>query len=244
MQEYFPLDTREYRFVDSDTKEVHIADLFLPDSNTVLEFQHSLISEEEFLSRTNFHIKEGRRIVWLFDESEKTPQPDHFGKFKHSNMETSFSAVLRPNPYCCRFPQNPYAARYFLWLKNPRKCLARLNDLEVFADRLVICVYTGLQGDRFHRLEHKKHEDDKTNVTFSLHDIIMTEGMDIEEFFAPEEHWQQQPPWMNLFAYFNLAKANYEFKIAEAQFKQKQHEEINERPIQPIKRYKKRGFHF
>ena len=121
MQEYFPLDTREYRFVDSDTKEVHIADVFLPDSNTVLEFQHSPISEEEFLSRTNFHKKEGRRIVWLFDESEKNPQPDHFGKFKLSNMETSFRAELGPNPYCCRFPQNPYADRYFLWLKNPRR---------------------------------------------------------------------------------------------------------------------------
>ncbi|MBQ1343096.1 MAG: hypothetical protein IIY40_02915 [Firmicutes bacterium] len=244
MQEYFPLDIREYRFVDSATKEVHIADVFLPDFNTVLEFQHSSISDEEFLSRTNFHLNEGRRMVWLFDESEKTPQPEHFGKFKRSYMGTTFPRELSPSPYYCNFVQNPYADRYFLWLRNPRKCLASLKDLEVLADRLVICVYTGLQGDCFHRLVHKKHEDDETTVTFSLHDIIMREGMDIEEFFTPEEYWQQQPPWMNRFAPFNHAKAMYEFQIETAKVEQKRREEINKSPSQPRIISTKRNFHF
>lgn len=45
MQEYFPDESREVRFVDEKTGEVHIADVFLQESNTVLEFQHSPIKE-------------------------------------------------------------------------------------------------------------------------------------------------------------------------------------------------------
>ena len=61
MQEYFPREACEVRFVDDETGEIHIADAFLEGSNTVLEFQHSPISEQEFLSRTIFHLKNGRR---------------------------------------------------------------------------------------------------------------------------------------------------------------------------------------
>ena len=61
MQEYFPREACEMRFVDDETGEIHIADVFLEASNTVLEFQHSPISEDEFKSRTIFHLKNGRR---------------------------------------------------------------------------------------------------------------------------------------------------------------------------------------
>ena len=46
MQEYFPREACEMRFVDDETGEIHIADVFLEASNTVLEFQHSPISED------------------------------------------------------------------------------------------------------------------------------------------------------------------------------------------------------
>ncbi len=69
MQEYFPREAQEYRFKDEETGEVHIADVYFEQELTVLEFQHSPIDKEEFISRTAFHLKHGRRVVWLFDES-------------------------------------------------------------------------------------------------------------------------------------------------------------------------------
>ncbi len=80
MQALFSPDAIEYRFNDPETGKVkHIADVFLENSNTVIEFQHSPISDEDFLSRTNFHLLSGRRIVWIFDERK----PDSFwGKLK------------------------------------------------------------------------------------------------------------------------------------------------------------------
>ena len=43
MQSYFPKESREYRFQDMETGEIHIADVFDSETNTVIEFQHSPI---------------------------------------------------------------------------------------------------------------------------------------------------------------------------------------------------------
>lgn len=72
MQSFFPKESREYRFKDNVTGEVHIADVFDWKTNTVIEFQHSPMHEEEYLSRTYFHLNNGRRIVWIFDESRES----------------------------------------------------------------------------------------------------------------------------------------------------------------------------
>ena len=58
MQDYFPKEMQEVRFVDEKTNEVHIADVYIEESKTVLEFQHSPIDPEEFDRRTSFHLSE------------------------------------------------------------------------------------------------------------------------------------------------------------------------------------------
>ena len=213
MQEYFPIENREYRFVDKATGEVHIADVFIPESNIVLEFQHSKISEDEFLSRTNFHKREGRRIVWLFDESESTPNEDHFGRFKKVAMDKSFARASGPNPYSFNFEGNPYQNLYYKWLRNPRQCLDRISVLEEYFDQIIICVYTGVEGDCFHRLQHKYSDGFETFVTFSLHDIHMNWQMDVEEFFTAEYRWQQQSPYADAFESFYLTVHQLQSKI-------------------------------
>ena len=40
MQEYFPKEERECIFTDKETGEKHIADVFIKEANTVLEFQY------------------------------------------------------------------------------------------------------------------------------------------------------------------------------------------------------------
>ena len=178
MQEYFPKEEREYLFVDEETGEKHIADVFVKEANTVLEFQHSPIDEQEFISRTHFHLKNNRRIVWLFDESS----------------EKEGSSRFRTDD--CAWEQWPYTDKCFKWLYRRRSILKSGPPISQFHLCYSVCVYTGTEEDLFHRIvaEHCGFE----YVTFSLHDIRLNENTDIEEFFRPESYWHSQEPWKTI----------------------------------------------
>ena len=182
MQSYFPRDYREVRFVDEASGERHIADIYVPASNMVLEFQHSPISEEEFMSRTLFHIHHGRRIAWLFDETPSNPQAGNLGRFKPDDMRIICGAF-----------EDLYRSRTYKWLRNPRHFLSRIPTDIWHTNALSICVYTGAEGDVFHRLIAQDFEFE--NVVFSLNDVTMNEKTDVEDFFRDENYWQERDPW-------------------------------------------------
>ena len=62
-QELFPIDNRE--IVITHNGETHRADVLY--CGTVIEFQHSEISEHEFRRRNNFYTAAGYKVVWIFD---------------------------------------------------------------------------------------------------------------------------------------------------------------------------------
>ena len=62
-QELFPLKNREY--VIEHNGETHRADVLC--YGTVIEFQHSPISESEFQRRNLFYTSAGYKVVWIFD---------------------------------------------------------------------------------------------------------------------------------------------------------------------------------
>ena len=62
-QERFPKECREC--VVSNGVEKHIADVLI--NNTVIEFQHSRISVEEFRERNEFYTSIGYKVIWVFD---------------------------------------------------------------------------------------------------------------------------------------------------------------------------------
>ncbi len=183
MQEYFPLETREIRFKDDETGEVHIADVFLPDSNTVLEFQHSPITEEEFWSRTIFHLKNKRRIAWLFDESIANQKSQNFGRFK------GYDVGIFGWPYDEKFS--------FKWQRAPRRFLSKRPDIFRLKQLYSVCIYSGTEGDVFHRIADADYPFNV--VAFSLHSIQMSNNTDVEEFFRLESYWQNEEPWKTLF---------------------------------------------
>ena len=180
MQDYFPKEFQEWLFTDKKTGEKHIADVYLSNQNMVLEFQHSPIDGNEFWRRTHFHIGEGRRVIWLFDESNRGKKENAYGRFGKNDM------MYVTNPF--------YADRTFKWLRNPRYYLADEYE-SVPEDMLSICVYTGTEGDVFHKLVGHDFEFGFEYVRFSLHDIEMDGNMDFEEFFAPEETWYTDEQW-------------------------------------------------
>ncbi len=60
-------------------------------------------------------------------------------------------------------------------------------------DGATVCVSTGTEGDVFHRIVNENAHFQY--VTFSLHNIEMGNGLDIEDFFKSEIFWQKQEPW-------------------------------------------------
>lgn len=69
MQNKFSPNMREVALWNGDKTEIHIADALVGDkgNGTVFEFQHSDISVEEFIDRTQFYMSIGYSVVWVFD---------------------------------------------------------------------------------------------------------------------------------------------------------------------------------
>ena len=64
-QQQFPEDCQEV-VVEKDG-EKHRADVLIKEHNVVVEFQHSILSPEEFVKRNNFYSECGYHVIWLFD---------------------------------------------------------------------------------------------------------------------------------------------------------------------------------
>ena len=190
MQELFPKEQREYRFVDSMTGERHYADVFVKEKNTVIEFQKSPIEEMEFCARTEFHLREKRRIIWVFDESKRVCNEGDYGRLKIDKE---------------LYGEWPYQELVYKWPRRPRKCLMKGPPIDLKFNSLdnyhfvgthiqdyCVCVHTGTEGDLVHRIVGQRNQ--YGIVYLSLHAIEMNKGMDVDEFFVPEMDWGRQDP--------------------------------------------------
>lgn len=214
MQELFPPESLEVRFKDETTGEIHIADVYLESSKTVIEFQHSSIDIDEFRKRTLFHANEGRRIVWVFDERGEDPDSE-FGRFRKEEENRYLSC---------------YNDLHFKWMRSPRKMLSgieanRGNVLQ--AGNYSVCVFYG-EDDIVHRIISA--DFDYSEVTFSVHSIKLTGDMDVEEFFLPEEHWLSQSPFKEIEEKRNRWLADMKRQCEEAE-RAKINAFLNRRPV-------------
>lgn len=89
-QEQFPIDCREV--VMENKGERHRADVFIKRLNTVIEFQHSPISFDDFNKRNKFYTECGYKLVWIFDASERI-QHIYYTIDKTSLDSLSFDAL-------------------------------------------------------------------------------------------------------------------------------------------------------
>ena len=71
-QNCFPIENQEIILEKGGKK--HIADVALPDSRVVVEFQHSHISPTEFEDRNGFYTGLGFRVIWVFDVQNQYSQ--------------------------------------------------------------------------------------------------------------------------------------------------------------------------
>ena len=84
-QNLFPLNNREK--VITYENETHRADVQC--YGTVIEFQHSPISESEFNRRNRFYTAAGYKVVWIFDLTELYSGYDTDGRLYYSGEWTS-----------------------------------------------------------------------------------------------------------------------------------------------------------
>lgn len=202
MQDYFINNKKvEHLFIDEQTGEKHIADVFDPESNTVIEFQKSHIDSKEFWKRTIFHASNGRRVVWVFDESKKDENGNYIplGRF----MKTEYSQE-----------HWPYNELTYEWRRNPRRFLAKFpltqEPIHLASNNnvLSICVFMGEDNDTIHRIvnQHNRFKD----IVFSVHNILMKEDMNINEFFISEQDFQEIEPYKSMFKqYYSQQRTNY-----------------------------------
>ena len=101
MQSYYPTDNRE--IVVQHNGKTHRADVLI--DKTVIEFQHSPISADEFNDRNSFFNALGFRIAWVFDVSDDYTSgriisaEDGTGKYKWNWAPRVFSnaPLIRDN---------------------------------------------------------------------------------------------------------------------------------------------------
>ena len=74
-QEKFPLDCQEVVMEFNGKK--HRADVFI--NNTVIEFQHSPLSSEEFDERNEFYTSLGYKVIWIFDLNREYDEDKIYG---------------------------------------------------------------------------------------------------------------------------------------------------------------------
>ena len=199
MQGYFPEEQREHIFTDKETGEKHIADVYIAESNTVLEFQYSSIEKQEFLDRTLFHLKEGRRIAWLFDESWKNSDEKSYNKtfYKHGKLTRIYNGRAT----------GPYSEKSYRWLYR-RKFVE--EGPAVYRPDYSVCIFTGSEGDVFHRIIDLR----KDNIIVSLHDITLSPELNIEELFYLDTYWQEQEPWKSEFESMKKARPFSKYNLS------------------------------
>ena len=173
MQELFPIETNEVVFHDNNNNRIFIADVYLKESNTVIEFQHSPISLDDFKDRTEFHLSEGRRVIWVFDVSRKDSQG--------CNLK---------NPILCQ------DRKHYMYQWKPNQGIALSSMFgEQGHDQYTnvgIFVYSGSKGDIVHRII--AHAEEYNRIMLSVHPFNLV-NIDIDEFFSEELRWANPDEW-------------------------------------------------
>ena len=132
-----------------------------------------------------FHLNEGRRIVWLFDESWKNSDEESYNRKYYNNGKLA--------QFHNKQARGPYRLKSFRWLY--RRKFVEEGPSSVDQPNYCVCVYSGAEGDIFHKIVSQREDI----IIVSLHDIAMSNELNIEEFFTPEKYWQDQEPWKSQF---------------------------------------------
>lgn len=167
MQSYFPLESREV--VVKSGNKTHRADILI--DKTVIEFQHSPISADEYQDRNDFFESLGYRIAWVFDVSQQYRVGDLYYSSENNN--------------------------YLLTWKNPIRIFACHSSPRDDDKKFSIWLYTGETEDDDIQKVVWSLEDEYTGASFkkiilSEYRITLNEPFDIKQFFmSKRDHFNE-----------------------------------------------------
>lgn len=165
MQSYFPLESREV--VVKSGNKTHRADVLI--DKTVIEFQHSPISADEYQDRNDFFESLGYRIAWVFDVSQQYRVGDLY--YSSDNKE------------------------YLMTWKNPMRIFGCHSSPRDDDKKFSIWLYTGeTEDDDYIQKVVWSLEDDYTGASFkkiilSEYSITLNEPFNIKQFFMSKRDY-------------------------------------------------------
>lgn len=125
-QSMFPRNNQEIKLDLGGTK--HRADVLI--DRTVVEFQHSLLSEQHFDDRNNFYSNLGYKVIWLFDLSDLISK----GKITYA-IDGERLAFVWENPKKAfnSYDVNSGSIDLFFQLNDTdEKCIVRVEEASEF----------------------------------------------------------------------------------------------------------------
>lgn len=168
MQSYFPLESREV--VVKSGNKTHRADVLI--DKTVIEFQHSPISVDEYMDRNRFFGSLGYSVAWVFDVSQQYEYDDLYYSSDDNN--------------------------YLLTWKNPIRIFAYSPNPTDYNKNFSIWLYTGeIEEDDYIQKVIWCAKDDDGNPSFkriilSEYPITLNESFDIKQFFMSKmDHFNE-----------------------------------------------------
>ncbi len=105
-QEQFPMNSREIVFEKDGEK--HRADIFIND--TIIEFQHSNLSPNEFKERNTFYLSLGYKVIWVFDLIEDY-YADRF--YKYGEVSSNYYIWINPKNTFFNYTEDEKINVYF-----------------------------------------------------------------------------------------------------------------------------------
>ncbi len=169
-QNRFPRSCQE--IVKKIGEQKHRADILIENSKTVIEFQHSDLSKEEFIDRNTFYNELGYKVVWVFDVAEQ---------YNKETITESYN-YMRGTSYLWKYPK-----RTLLGFDISDKVELYLQIENRATDDKIIIDYLKNNDDESYQScfgkYYEEHKDDKGIL--KKVNWISSEG--IKEFSAYED---------------------------------------------------------
>lgn len=140
-QNQFPIKNQEIVF--NNNGKIHRADVFI--NNTIIEFQHSNISEIEFNDRNEFYKNLGYKVIWIFDVEDRNIEYewDSYRDMRIFNWKRPIKFLANLN--CEDEFLNVYLQlKESIWYKQPDyKNIIDFKDLLLEANIMKVCENDG-----------------------------------------------------------------------------------------------------
>lgn len=165
MQNYFPIESREV--VVRSGNRAHRADVLV--DKTVIEFQHSPISVDEYMDRNRFFHSLGYRVAWVFDVSQQYDVEDLYYSSDDNNYLLTWKNPIRIFSHS----QNPtdYDKKFSIWLYTGEV------EEDDYIQKVIWCAKDDLGYPSFKR------------IIFSEYPISLNEEFEIDQFFMSKQDY-------------------------------------------------------